>query len=256
MNSNKMSDMAIGQPHFSRSAGGVITDSVTNLQWLPGPNRDTDYEQAKHWFASRTMAGGGWRMPTREELKTLYDPSLEDHISPLFETASGRWLWAEPRDSSSAWYVDLSDGNDYWIDRDNFSNRRVFAVRMDPRHVNANRFSLDADRVISDAKTNLQWLPGPDRDTNYSQAEEWVVSQTGAGGGWRMPTRDELQTLYDPSCDFHISPVFKANGQRWVWAEPRDSSSAWRFGFNDGDAYWSSRDYSFNLRVFAVRLRE
>jgi len=251
-----MSDMATGQPRFSRSAWGVITDSLTHLQWLPGPNRDTDYEQAAHWFTSRTMAAGGWRMPTREELKTLYDPTLEDHISPLFETTSRRWLWAEPRDLLSAWYFDLSDGNDYWIVRDNSSNIRVFAVRMDPRHVNRNRFSVDADRVITDAKTSLQWLSGPDRDTDYSQAEGWVASQTGAGGGWRMPTLAELKTLYDSSCGFHISPVFETNGQRWVWGEPRDSSSAWRFGFNDGGAYWSSRDYSFNLRVFAVRSRQ
>jgi len=263
VNSNKMSYLATGPTRFSRSAAGVITDIQTGLQWLSGPDRETDYKQAEHCAASLTVAGGGWRLPTCEELKTLYDPSCEFHISPLFNATGMRWVWAEPYDSSSAWYFDFSGGNDRWIVRDNAYNGRVLAVRLrttpvearKTTHVSAREDTNSTDGMITDSVTNLQWLPGPDQDTDYKQAKQWVASQTVAGGGWRMPTREELKTLYDPSCEFHISPPFNATGMRWLWAEPRDSSSAWTFDFNNGGDNYRTHDSSYSKRVFAVRPR-
>lgn len=119
------------------------------------------------------------------------------------------------------------------------------------------RFSRSPDGVITDSQTNLQWLPGPDRDTNYDQAEQWIAAQTVAGGGWRMPTKEELRALHDGSLvkSYNISPLFGATYYRWVWAGARDSSSAWPFNFENGYENWLSRDTSGNGRVFAVRSR-
>jgi hypothetical protein len=268
------SGWASGKTRFSRSAGGVITDSKTNLQWLPGPDEDTDYQRAEEWVASQTMAGGGWRMPTRQELKTLYDRSCEFHIPSPFKATDMRWIWAEPHDATTAWDFNFEDGGENVDDRDISGDVRVFAVRSSTRsdstreknqttteptsspEVAAGRqFTKSIGGVITDSKTNLQWLPGKDKNTSYVEAERWVVSRTTAGGGWRMPTRLELQTLHDPSCEFHISPLFKATGMYWVWAEPHDSSSAWIFRFRDGADTWNARDNSNFSRVFAVRAR-
>ena len=118
------------------------------------------------------------------------------------------------------------------------------------------RFTVSAEGVIADSKTGLEWVVGPDRSANYAQAEQWVAGCNVAGGGWRMPTRKELATLYQRGIgERNMDPAFRPTGW-WVWAEPRDSSSAWGFYFHDGYESWHRRDYSGrDPRVFAVRSR-
>lgn len=118
------------------------------------------------------------------------------------------------------------------------------------------RFATSSDGVIADAQTGLEWVVGPDRDTNYEQAEQWVEGCTIAGGGWRMPTRQELASLYQEGVgDQNMDPAFKITGW-WVWAESRNSLSALGFGFRYGNVHGDSRFYSSSrYRVFAVRSR-
>jgi len=117
------------------------------------------------------------------------------------------------------------------------------------------RFEVSADGMITDGQTKLEWVVGPDKDTNYSQAMQWVASCALAGGGWRMPTRVELKTLYQQGVgERNIDPAFKITGT-WVWAEPRDSSSAFSFHFYYGRDTANRRDFSVDARVFGVRSR-
>jgi hypothetical protein len=117
------------------------------------------------------------------------------------------------------------------------------------------RMTVSSDGVIADTQSGLEWLVGPDRDTNYAQAEQWVAGCNVAGGGWRMPTRQELATLYQKGIGArNMDPAFKTTST-WVWAEPRDSSSAWRFNFYNGREDWGYRTYWHSYRVFAVRSR-
>lgn len=119
----------------------------------------------------------------------------------------------------------------------------------------ATRFTVSSDAVITDSKTGLEWVVGPDSDTNYEQATHWVASCKVAGGGWRMPTRQELNTLYHKGVgQRNMDPTFKITGW-WVWAEPRDSSPGWAFSFNDGDERSLYRYPSGTIRVFGVRSR-
>lgn len=60
---------------FVKAVMGVINDSKTGLQWLPGPDDAMVWEDAKRWVSNQTVDGGGWRMPTRAEL-TAFNPSL------------------------------------------------------------------------------------------------------------------------------------------------------------------------------------
>lgn len=82
----------------------------------------------------------------------------------------------------------------------------------------------DLTGVIREQRTNLEWIVGPDLDTNYDAAERWIASQQDtAGGGWRMPTETELRSIYLPESSNFIKlvPLFETTG--WVvWAEPRD----------------------------------
>lgn len=124
------------------------------------------------------------------------------------------------------------------------------------------RFTVLADGVIYDAITDLDWLVGPNRDTTFDQAQKWVASLgTTAGGGWGMPSQDELALLYQQGVgERNIDPLFKTTGWWvwagwWAWTGAFDPASSWRFGFSfsRGQENWNSRDNSRDGRVFAVR---
>jgi len=104
--------------------------------------------------------------------------------------------------------------------------------------------------------TGLEWIAGPDKDTDWNEAGSWVQSQNLDGGGWRMPSMDELQGLYkEGTGSRNMTPLLKTTGW-FVWSgETEGSSYAWSFNFNGGYRDWYNRYYSGNLRAFAVRSR-
>ncbi len=117
------------------------------------------------------------------------------------------------------------------------------------------RFMGSSEGTIADSRTGLEWVVGPDRETNYAHAEQWVANCKLMGGGWRMPTRQELRTIYQQGIgERNMDSVFKTTGW-WVWAEPKDSSSAWNLGFSNGYENWYLRSSSGNGRGFGVRSR-
>jgi len=234
------------EPRFSQNADGIITDKKTGLEWLVGPDEDTDYPKAVSWVKSLTSAGGGWCMPTRMQLRKLHMEGTAWNIDPLFGI-QGRSVWAEPDGADKAWVYDFYRDKEYDLYHDNGLNDRVFAVRR------KGRFQEQGCGVILDTQTGLEWLVGPDEETDYATAESWVKNLTVAGGGWQMPTREQLKELYQKGKgDRNTDTVFKTTG--WlVWTEPKDASSAWLFHFLFGSENYSSRTISDCLRVFAVR---
>jgi hypothetical protein len=125
------------------------------------------------------------------------------------------------------------------------------------------RFTALADGVIYDAQTDLDWIAGVDRDTTFDQAQKWVASLgTTGGGGWGMPSQDELALLYQQGLgERNIDPLFKTTGWWvwagwWAWTGEFDPASSRRFGFSfyKGQENWNSKDHSRDGRVFAVRL--
>ena len=121
-------------------------------------------------------------------------------------------------------------------------------------HVMLERFTAGDNGVVLDTKHGLEWLVGPDKDTTWDEAKSWVESLSVDGGGWRMPTRDELSSLYTKGVGSqNMSPLLKTTGG-FVWTDETVSSSyAWGFCFEIGDAYWPLRTYSDTARGFAVR---
>ncbi len=115
---------------FIRYNTDFVYDKSTGLEWITGPDKDTTWGDAKRWVESLDVAGGGWRMPTREELKTLYKEGAgERDMTPVLKT-TGWWVWSgETKSSSSAWGFNFFNGNEAWDDRDSAGNGRGFAVR-------------------------------------------------------------------------------------------------------------------------------
>lgn len=133
-------------------------------------------------------------------------------------------------------------------EQQNRKKPKVFEISRD------DRFIAYSNHVVRDKETNLEWIAGPDRDTNWYDAKAWVKNLNVDGDGWRMPTKVELRTLYKKGAGpYNMSILFKTTG--WlVWScETKGSKSAWSFSFRSGKEYWRYRDSSGSRRGFAVR---
>jgi hypothetical protein len=118
-------------------ANGVVMDKTTGFEWLVGPDKDTNWNQAKSWVQG---LGDGWRMPTLDELAGLYKKGAGPrNMTPLLKT-TGWWVWSgetiltssttlSPERSLKEGRLMFLLGNRRWADRDYSFNGRAFAVR-------------------------------------------------------------------------------------------------------------------------------
>jgi uncharacterized caspase-like protein len=115
---------------YKKSRAGVILDTKTNLEWFVGPDQDTTWDAAKSWTDGLTVDGGGWRMPTIEELRGLYQSGKGSrNMEPLFVTNSW-YIWScDDVTSSSARGVNFGSGYDGSYDRYDSDGTRGFCVR-------------------------------------------------------------------------------------------------------------------------------
>ena len=114
---------------YKRASNDVIWDTMTNLEWYVGPDQDTAWDAVKAWADSLTIAGGGWRMPSRTELKGIYGGG-QYGADPLFKLSNWRWIWTGVLTASSeAWYVYFYDGGESSRHRNFSRNGRAFCVR-------------------------------------------------------------------------------------------------------------------------------
>ena len=120
------------------------------------------------------------------------------------------------------------------------------------------RYVAYENQVVCDCYSGLEWLPGPDRDMSWEEGNDWVKSLLVGGGGWRLPTLEELNGLYkkNKSGD-NISPVFAiCMTDVWSSEETQDAASAWGFNFLPGNKFRTYKTYSRRFRVLAVRSRK
>jgi len=118
------------------------------------------------------------------------------------------------------------------------------------------RFEKKESGIVFDRATGLEWFAGPDRDTSWEEAKEWIQNLSVEGDSWRMPTRKELKSLYKQDEGWcNISPLFKTRGH-YVWSSEKVGlSHAWGFCFNIGDEFFPRCNYSQAARGFAVRFQ-
>lgn len=118
-----------------RYGSGVVYDKNTDLEWVAGPDGDTNWYDAKRWVENLKVAGGGWRMPTERELKTLYKKGAgSSNMTPLLHT-TGYYVWSgETKGSSLAkclrFVYWLREGSGAWYEQDDSIRIRGFAVRF------------------------------------------------------------------------------------------------------------------------------
>jgi DNA-binding helix-hairpin-helix protein with protein kinase domain len=236
---------------------------------------------------------GGWQMPDREALKSFAQQKASlSRLSPVLATC--RWVWArETEGMASAWMCDFANGTECRVDR-NTPLPCAFAVRRggqsQPTQERLAKLAEDAQKldkltrqleetgstspqekvkkaassdgrywvslegVIFDTSTNLEWYLGPDQNTSWEDAKSWAEGLAVDGGKWRMPSREELKTLYQKGrATRNMDAFFKTEG--WIlWAgEVQDSDTAWCFALRTGKDGKLGRTSNYTCRAFAVR---
>jgi hypothetical protein len=127
------------------------------------------------------------------------------------------------------------------------------------------RFVANRDGTVYDRKMNLTWAAIDNgEDVTWQQAYEYCT-KTYKGGGWRMPTQDELYSLVGEengvisgfdccsSCDNYIITKLIRLTCTWVWASENDGSSAARVHFGNGYRYRGHVAHSGHYRALPVR---
>ncbi len=105
---------------FSKS-GGVVTDSVTSLQWQDdysdnaGNIKTATWTQAIDYCEASTLGGyTNWRLPNKKELLSIVDyTTFTPAISSVFQNTSSGAYWSSTTGAggtSGAWLVGFYDG--------------------------------------------------------------------------------------------------------------------------------------------------
>jgi serine/threonine-protein kinase len=99
------------------SAPGV-TFRAAGLEWQTQPaNREMTWKSAKAYAQELALAGGGWRLPTKDELQALY--ATKSSGTAAFPGMDSGWYWSSSAVSGSsgfAWYVYFGNGYTYNVD--------------------------------------------------------------------------------------------------------------------------------------------
>jgi hypothetical protein len=125
------------------------------------------------------------------------------------------------------------------------------------------RFIDNGDGTVTDTKTNLMWAQYDNLgNINWHDAKaycEWIILSTYED--WRMPTIDELATLYDRNekgykadCGDRVRVTPKIHlSCGWVWARDSRAISAFAYNFARGYRYTDRMVHKRNYRALPVR---
>ncbi|MFZ4440686.1 MAG: DUF1566 domain-containing protein [Syntrophales bacterium] len=126
------------------------------------------------------------------------------------------------------------------------------------------RFIANNNGTVSDTRTGLMWA-SKDNGSNISWANAKAYCDNYRGGGytdWRMPTQEELASLYDagetqqndaaPSYPLHLTELIDLTSC-CPWASETRGSEARHFLFDYGEGYWGPQSFATYSRALPVR---
>ncbi len=104
----------------------------------------------------------------------------------------------------------------------------------------AGRFDLVGE-TVRDEKTSLTWQRQATAKRAWNDAADYCAGLTLAGGGWRVPTKDELMSLVDISAGEPTinHAAFPGTPADWFWTSTAYDlfpGNAWAILFSEGDS--------------------
>ncbi len=112
--------------------------------------------------------------------------------------------------------------------------------------------------TVKDTRTGLMWASKDNgKNITWNGAKRYCENYRGGGyTNWRIPTQDELASLYDPNKEnrhgYHVTKLIDISAC-CPWASETRGSEAAFFGFHDGYRDWPRQSYSYGYRALPVR---
>jgi formylglycine-generating enzyme required for sulfatase activity len=246
------------QRRYDLGTAGVVLDQDTRLMWQrqAAPN-ELDWDSAGAYCGCLSLGGfDDWRLPTRIELLTIVDytkqdPSIDETIFPDTPVT---WFWTSSTVAEqplAAWYLSFMDGNTH--DAAKEVSYGVRCVRQGNPGRQPYQVSPDGS-TVTDPTAKLTWQRALDgKVRSWEEARAHCAQLPLAGGGWRLPTMAELQTLIDesaaePAIDQKAFPDTPRQGF-WCSTPLADQPPYyWFVGFDRGIAYNSMSMHEYNVR--------
>ena len=131
------------------------------------------------------------------------------------------------------------------------------AADSDNAAKNGDRF-ISNKTTVTDTRTGLMWAAGDNgADISLVDAQAYCENYTGGGyDDWRLPTQDELATLFEleayKSSSYSIVADIKLTGC-CPWASDRKDARVASFDFEYGNPDWGHPMSTINARALPVR---
>ncbi|HJL72509.1 MAG TPA: DUF1566 domain-containing protein [Nitrospinaceae bacterium] len=287
-----MTEKTIRKAKYVDNGDGTVSDLTNNLMWF---KKDTWIELGRQvsWHESQAYAKevndkkfagySNWRVPTGSEVKFLFDGEAsntdveggEIHLNSVFSPGCGFSTWtSETRGAKAAMGYDLRSSFEFWLAKENDGFPSAVRLVRQLKSQSADedgepRFTNNGDGTVSDKETQLMWKA----DDSFLELDKWVsweeaktyiegLNRVRFAGNtdWRMPTRKEVQTIFDPGnpvTDKYgdtilLAPEFPPGAGQTCWTKTlnkTDKSLVIRFQFYNGDYKW----HQLGLRSHGVR---
>ena len=290
----KLGQNGVELPDTATQAGGWIMtrDNVTGLIWEIKTDDGTihDKDNTYTWYDSNPATNGGdpgtpgdgtdtedfinalnsanfggssdWRMPTIKELSSLVNSSIPSP-GPSIDTArfphtmlSAYWSSTTYTGyTNSAWLVYFYGG---YVNNSNKSHSYyVRAVRAGQPGSFGNLVD-NHDGTVTDTETGLMWQKATAPGTyTWQQAlayAEGLELPIGGYTDWRLPNRNELQTLvdysqYNPSINSLLQTTTLSSDYWSSTTYANNTSNAWLVNFYDGGVNVLNKSSSYYVRA-------
>jgi formylglycine-generating enzyme required for sulfatase activity len=219
-----------------------------------------NWNDAHTYCADLGVAGyRDWRLPSVLELVSIADVSRANPaIDPTaFPDTPSLPFWSSETDASNSglgWYVYFLNGGAY-NGNDVVDPQRVRCVRGGAPSAggDAGCYAMN-DGTVLDPNTHLTWQRALDPASfAWTDAQAYCASVAANGGGFRLPSMNELMTLVDvtrmdPAID---TAVFPETPSDFFWSSSPGANSAqtaWGVNFNKGSAATSLVDFTSRVR--------
>ena len=287
-----MAEKTIRKANFIDNGDGTVSDLANQVMWFKNDtwielgrlvtwHESQDY--AKEMNEKKFAGYSNWRIPNASEAKFLFDEEHintdveggEVHLNPVFPSGCGFSTWtSETRGAKAAMSFDLRSAYEYWLAKENegfpSAVRLVRQLKSKAEGVDGEpRFVNNGDGTVTDNETQLMWKESDsyldlDKWVSWGEAKSYIlgVNQDRYAGcvDWRMPTRKEVETIFDPSnpvTDKYgdtilVAPEFPPGAGQTCWTKTlhkTDKALVIRFQFYNGDYKW----HQMGLRSHGVR---
>ncbi|MBU0945423.1 MAG: DUF1566 domain-containing protein [Proteobacteria bacterium] len=262
---------------------GSIHDKDVRYYWCDSSSQNPGLcdgvENTESFIHSLNSARFGgyedWRLPTILELATLLNsasqgPAINTTFFPNTSLPENIFIdyWSGSEEtgvSTNAWYVDFANGGAV----SSFSKTSALRARAVRGGTAALTPYIDnEDGTVTDTETGLMWQQDPSLtaagisglDTLNWQGALYYVAQLNlinfaAHSDWRLPNRNELQSLVDysrstPAFNTAFFPTPPLNYPWWSsTTEHGLTGNAWTVDFASGTGFSSAKIYGGNVRA-------